>query len=313
MKFFSATAGLLLASEVSAVILGSGPHQVPPPLVDDRVGIQKRATGQAVFQQLIDHSNPQLGTFPQRYWYSTEFYAGPGSPVVFMTPGEVAADGYTGYLTNRTLTGLFAQAIGGAVVMMEHRYWGTSSPYDTLTTKNLQYLTLKNSIYDTTHFANTVKLPFDSNGTSTASKAPWVFSGGSYAGALSAWTNSVAPGTFWAYHASSAVVEAVDDFWTYFEPVKQGMPKNCSSDVEKVVDYVDGVLRLGTPKVKQALKEKFGLGGVVHDDDFASALENGPWQWQSHDFATGYSGFDEFCDYVEVCTPSIVIYWKITC
>ena len=31
-----------------------------------------------------------------------------------------------------------------------------------------------------------------------------------------------------------------------------------------------------------------------------SALENGPWAWQSHDFDTGYTGFDKFCDYVEV-------------
>lgn len=299
MKLLSAVASLLLAGKVSAVLLGTTQKTIPPPLLDDREGIHKRATGQGVFQQLIDHDNPGLGTFPQRFWYSTEFYAGPGSPVIFMTPGESAADRYTGYLTNRTLTGLFAQAVGGAVVMMEHRYWGTSSPVQELTTKNLQYLTLKNSIYDTTYFANHVNLPFDNNGTSKASKAPWVFSGGSYAGALSAWTNSVAPGTFWAYHATSAVVEAIDDFWTYFNPVMQGMPKNCSSDVQQVVNYIDGVLALGTPKAKQALKDKFGLGGIVHDDDFASALENGPWNWQSHDFATGYSGFYEFCDYVE--------------
>lgn len=36
--------------------------------------------------------------------------------------------------------------------------------------------------------------------------------GGSYSGALTAWTESVAPGTFWAYHATSAPVEAIYDF-----------------------------------------------------------------------------------------------------
>lgn len=41
--------------------------------------------------------------------------------VVFFTPGEGAADGYTGYLTNRTITGLFAQAIQGAVVILERK------------------------------------------------------------------------------------------------------------------------------------------------------------------------------------------------
>ena len=39
--------------------------------------------------------------------------------VVLFTPGEVAAAGYTGYLTNKTITGLYAEAIGGAVVLLE--------------------------------------------------------------------------------------------------------------------------------------------------------------------------------------------------
>ena len=39
----------------------------------------------ATFEQLIDHDNPSLGTFSQFYYYSTEFYDGPGSPVVSST------------------------------------------------------------------------------------------------------------------------------------------------------------------------------------------------------------------------------------
>ncbi len=31
-----------------------------------------------------------------------------------------------------------------------------------------------------------------------------------------------------------------------------------------------------------------------------SALENGPWTWQGHDFDSGYSSVYQFCDYVEV-------------
>jgi hypothetical protein len=303
MKAFSkSVAGLLLANTASAVVLGTGPKMLPPRISDDSIlsGLSKRATGSGVFQQLIDHSNPSLGTFPQRYWWNSNYYAGPGSPVVFFTPGEDAADFYTGYLTNVTISGQFAQAIGGAGVLLEHRYWGTSSPFSNLTTENMQYLTLENSILDTTYFANNVRLPFDINGTSSPSNAPWIFSGGSYSGALSAWTQAKAPGTFWSYHASSAVVQAIDDFWQYFAPVQHGMPKNCSADVIKVIKHVDRILTNGTDKAKQALKAKFGLQDLVHDDDFASAIENGPWGWQGKDFAVGYTGFDEFCDYVEV-------------
>lgn len=226
----------------------------------------------ATFQQQVDHDDPSQGTFSQRYWYNTEYWTGPGAPVVLFTPGESAAEEYTGYLTNKTITGLFAQAIGGAVVMFEHRYWGQSSPFTNLTTKNLRYLTLANSIADTTNFARNVQLPFDKNatGSSNAPNAPWVMSGGSYSGALTAWVEHIDPGTFWAYHASSAVVESIGNFWQYFEPVRQGMPQNCSADVQLVVEHVDKVLTTGTDVEIKALKVQFGLGSVEHNDDFAS-------------------------------------------
>ncbi|KAJ3540707.1 hypothetical protein NM208_g4940 [Fusarium decemcellulare] len=123
------------------------------------------ANGNGEFQQLIDHENPRLGTFSQQFWWNDEHYKGPGSPVVLFTPGEAAAAPYTGYMTNQSIMGAFAQAIGAAVVMVEHRYWGNSSPYATLDTKNLRYLTLKNAIADLTNFAKTAGLPFDPTGS----------------------------------------------------------------------------------------------------------------------------------------------------
>lgn len=216
---------LVLASSALAIISKSpGPAKpMVPKLTDERfsaASLKKRAsnstsattTGQGTFEQLIDHSDPSKGTFSQRYWWNAEFWSGEGAPVVFFTPGEEEASAYTGYLTNKTITGVFAQEVGGAVILLEHRYWGESSPYTWLTTENFTYLTLENSIKDTTYFANNVELPFDPNGTSLASNAPWVMAGGSYSGALTAWVESVDPGTYWAYYATSAVVEAVYDF-----------------------------------------------------------------------------------------------------
>lgn len=39
--------------------------------------------------------------------------------VVLFTPGEEDASGYVGYLKNTTITGLIAQTIGGAVIVLE--------------------------------------------------------------------------------------------------------------------------------------------------------------------------------------------------
>ncbi len=43
------------------------------------------------------------------------------SQVLLFTPGEVSAEYYTGYLTNRTLMGMYAQALGGAMILFERK------------------------------------------------------------------------------------------------------------------------------------------------------------------------------------------------
>lgn len=52
------------------------------------------------------------------------------------------------------------------------------------------------------------------------------------------------------------------------------MPQNCSSDVEAVIAYLDGMYAANDTAGIQTLKEAFGLGDVVHVDDFASARES---------------------------------------
>jgi len=92
-------------------------------------------TGNAFFTQLLDHDNPGKGFFLQKFWWNSEYWAGPGSPVIYcvafpsilanniqvvlFTPGEISAANYGAYLTNATITGLYAQEIKGAVVMVE--------------------------------------------------------------------------------------------------------------------------------------------------------------------------------------------------
>ncbi len=48
------------------------------------------------------------------------------------------------------------------------------------------------------------------------------------------------------------------------------MPKNCSKDLTLVIDYIDGVLTKGTAAEQTALKAKFGLGALEHNDDFGA-------------------------------------------
>ncbi|KAH0359037.1 serine carboxypeptidase, partial [Aureobasidium melanogenum] len=127
--------------------------------------------------------------------------------------------------------------------------------------------------------------------------------GGSYSGALAAWTASTQPGTYWTYWASSAPVQSILNYWQYFVPIQQGMPKNCSSDISLVIDHIDSVLLNGTASEIHSLKKSFGLEDLDHNDDFASALQNGPWLWQGNQFYYN-SGFFDFCDAVENVKPN---------
>ena len=77
------------------------------------------ADGWGFFDQLIEHNDPSKGTFKQKFWFSIEYWGGPGSPVILVTPGEAAANPENGYLDNSTLCGRVAQEINGAILLVE--------------------------------------------------------------------------------------------------------------------------------------------------------------------------------------------------
>ena len=122
-----------------------------------------------------------------------------GGPIVFMTPGETNADGrflrasslacssdtfagYEAYLTNTTISGMIAQQQHGATVLVEHRFFGYSNPYDNLTSQSLELLTIQQAIDDLVYFAQNVNLPMPGGDNVKPDTTPWVLFGGSYSG-----------------------------------------------------------------------------------------------------------------------------------
>ncbi|KAK1225127.1 hypothetical protein PQX77_011942 [Marasmius sp. AFHP31] len=251
------------------------------------------------FDQLINHQNPSLGTFKQRFWHTYEFYE-PGGPIILTTPGENPGTFAYEDLTNATIYGLIAQQEHGSVVVMEHRFFGESHPYPALTGKNLMGIhTVQQAIDDLEYFAKNVKLPMPNGEDLGPEKAPWVLAGGSYPGALVGWTMVNKPGLFWAGYSSSGVVQAIYDFWQYFEPIRQNMPKNCSADVEAAIARIDDIIASGDAGAIRQLKDTFGMGDLEHSEDFVGALRNNIWDWQSLQPGSG-TLFYFFCDALEV-------------
>ncbi|KAF8869174.1 peptidase S28 [Mucidula mucida] len=201
------------------------------------------------------------------------------------------------------MIGTIAQQESGAIVLFEHRFFGLSNPYPDLSEESLRYLSVQKNIDDMIYFARNVELPMAGGDAVTPDEAPWVLIGASYAGAVVGWTMHQNPGIFYAGYSSSGVVEAITDFWRYFEPIRLNMPANCSSDVQAAVARIDEILDSGDVVAIQQLKETFGMGNVTYSDDFATALSTPLGFWQSLNPSVGpNSPFFQFCDALEVDT-----------
>lgn len=253
------------------------------------------------FEQLIDHNNPNSGTFRQRYFFSDQYWKGDGSPIILQTPGEAPADGSLQMIQKGFLQSKMMLQLGAAGVILEHRYWGKSSPVPDLTTQNLQWLTVEQGVEDLKYFAENVRLPFNANSTHP-DQTPWILIGCSYSGLLTAFAQEKYSNVFAAAYATSAPVQADGDFWEYWEPVEEGMPWNCSSDLKAAIEYMDDLMSSAEPREVISLKEKFGLEALTNDD-FANALTYPLITWQDlqpPDFGNnGQALFFNFCDAVE--------------
>ncbi|KAG2346899.1 hypothetical protein BDR05DRAFT_928527 [Suillus weaverae] len=304
-----ALTSLLLAGVAQAAIPNAmlrGMPSLPKVLVPERSITSPNGTALPnistiyYFDQLIDHNNPGLGTFQQRYWMNWEFYE-PGGPIILMTPGEVNADGYQVYTTNDSINGLIAQQQNGAAILIEHRFFGYSNPYNNLTSQSLALLTIQQAIDDLVYFATTADLPMSGGDAVKPGQAPWILIGGSYSGALTSYTMVNKPGIFWAGYLSSATVQTITDYYDYFTPIREYMPQNCSSDVQAVIAYLDEMYKANDTAGIQTLQEAFALGGLDHVGDFATALQYNLWDWQSMSPDDGpNSQFYQFCDALEV-------------
>jgi hypothetical protein len=101
---------------------------------------------QGTYDQLLDPANSVDGrTFKQRYYVYSQHADGPQSPVVYYICGEseCLARSFLGRFVEDVATALHAH-----IVALEHRYYGQSIPFNSLTTANLQYLSTSNALAD---------------------------------------------------------------------------------------------------------------------------------------------------------------------
>ncbi|KAF4982773.1 hypothetical protein FZEAL_1674 [Fusarium zealandicum] len=210
--------------------------------------------------------------FPLRYWFDAQYYR-EGGPVIILASGETSGEDRLPFLDHGILA-MLAEATGGIGVILEHRYYGTSFPVPDLKAENMRFLSTEQALADTAYFAQHVTFPGLEDCNLTASSAPYIIYGGSYAGAFAAFARKIYPDIFWGGISSSGVTEAIVDYWEYYEAARLFGPGECANTTQKLTHVVDKIL-LGKDKDrKKQLKSAFGLE-ELRDDDFASAISRG--------------------------------------
>ena len=81
--------------------------------------------------------------FKQRYFEFLDHHHDAAGPVFLRLCGEESCDGIP-----NDYVAVLAKKFGAAVVTPEHRYYGKSSPFQSLATENLRFLSSKQALFD---------------------------------------------------------------------------------------------------------------------------------------------------------------------
>ncbi|KAJ2385606.1 hypothetical protein H4S02_004246 [Coemansia sp. RSA 2611] len=219
------------------------------------------------FSQKTDHFGLSSSTFKQKIYINAQHYTS-GGPIFLLNSGETPAS--PSYLTAGEPYTL-AKATGGLLIIMEHRYYGTSYPVSDMSGKNMVYLTVENALEDMANFIRNAQVFVKSViGVTVSPNSKWVATGGSYSANLAAWMRLKYPELIHAAYASSAPVRAEVDFYQYDQVVGQALP--CAQNIANAVSTLDLILDSGNRTLINSWKRACGLGALKDDADFAGAL-----------------------------------------
>lgn len=214
---------------------------------------------EATFQQLINHTDPALGTFSQRYFLDESYSTSDNSPVFFYLCGEATC-------TPENLDGTIrelAKKYNAKLIALEHRYYGKSIPTANLSTANLAYLTYQNALADIINFETTISQQNQWTGK-------WISFGGSYSGTVSAYFREKHPELTGGAIASSAPVMPKLTFPEFDEHVTQVAGVECANNMRQVMSQLENAMNNKTTMAQ--LKATFGASKVIDDRDFLSLV-----------------------------------------
>ncbi|KAG4941276.1 hypothetical protein JHK87_045147 [Glycine soja] len=227
---------------------------VPPRTLLNKLSEGKYLNTQELwFDQTLDHFSPyDHRQFRQRYYEFLDYFRIPDGPIFLVIGGEGILNG----VANDYLA-VLAKKFGAAMVTLEHRYYGKSTPFNSLETENLKYLSSKQALSDLADSIN-AKL------NRTKIENPWFIFGGSYSGALSAWFRLKFPHLTCGSLASSAVVLAVYNYTEFDQQIGESAGPECKEALQETTQLIEHKLATSGKE----LKASFDAADLEIDGDF---------------------------------------------
>ncbi|KAJ8512526.1 hypothetical protein OPV22_002960 [Ensete ventricosum] len=216
------------------------------------------------FHQTLDHFSPTSHSrFKQRFYEVLDYYQAPNGPIFLIIGGESELDGiYHSYVS------VLAKRFGAALVSLEHRYYGKSSPFKILSTENLRFLSSKQALFDLAVFHKYYQEHLHGKYNMSEYESPWFVIGSSYAGALSAWFHLKFPHLTCGSLASSASILATYNFIEYDQQVGESAGAECKAVLQEITTLVDRKLE----EEGQQVKNLFGAAKINNNVDFLYLL-----------------------------------------
>tara|TARA_B110001452_G_scaffold173402_1_gene145313 strand:- start:942 stop:2633 length:1692 start_codon:yes stop_codon:yes gene_type:complete len=247
--------------------------------------------GSHYFEQRLDHVGQSADgrTFQQQYYVRDQYFARADAPIFVYLGGEAPLYGPP---RRGSFVDVLAKRSGALLFALEHRFYGESIPFAELTTANLRYLSTEQAVHDVARFCEGIQpvvaevrrsrglgsgsesLPGELGPALREARASaYIVLGGSYAGAIAAWTRLAFPKVVRGAVASSAVVEAATDFSQFDEQIARSAGGACASAMRGASRGLDRLLAARAEGGGALARRLFGTAEA--EADATAALTDG--------------------------------------
>jgi pimeloyl-ACP methyl ester carboxylesterase len=249
----------------------------------ENTGRLETSLDSGAYSQKLNHFDPlDSRTLSERFAIYTDFAGShlESAPVVYYFCGEWACTESDRLSQVPGAIANYARALSAVVVVIEHRYYGQSKPFQDISPEHMKYLSYEQALEDFSDFENYAKERYQLRGK-------WIAVGGSYPGALSAYFRAFHPEQVVGALSSSGVVKAITAFESYDKKVADALGPICLLAVQNATHQIEASLH--DQNRFQSMKTLFNANDITDPPELLELIAN------AADSAVQYGLESSFC------------------